>query len=83
MDKRIVLVGAGSTSFGTEILSDIFLSDILKGSTIVLHDIDKKKVEMIYDIALKENEIRDNILGPKVVEPAPTKTILFSINLQL
>jgi len=63
MDKRIVLVGAGSTSFGPEILSDIFLSDILKGSTIVLHDIDKKKVEMIYDIALKENKIRDNIFN--------------------
>jgi len=63
MDKRIILVGAGSTSFGPEILSDIFLSDILKGSTIVLHDIDKKKVEMIYDIALKENEIRDNIFN--------------------
>ena len=63
MDKRIVLVGAGSTNFGPEILSDIFLSDILKGSTIVLHDIDKKKVEMIYDIALKENEIRDNIFN--------------------
>lgn len=63
MDKRIVLVGAGSTTFGPEILSDIFLSDILKGSTIVLHDIDKKKVEMIYDIALKENEIRDNIFN--------------------
>lgn len=63
MDKRIVLVGAGSTSFGPEILSDIFLSDILKGSTIVLHDIDKKKLEMIYDIALKENEIRNNIFN--------------------
>jgi len=61
MDKRLVLVGAGSTSFGPNILSDIFLSDILKGSTIVLHDIDKEKLEMIYDIAVKENEIRNNI----------------------
>ncbi len=63
MDKRIVLVGAGSTSFGPEILSDIFLSDILKGSTIVLHDIDKKKLGMIYEIALKESKIRNNIFN--------------------
>lgn len=63
MDKRIVLVGVGSTTFGPEILSDIFSSDILKGSTIVLHDIDKKKLEMIYEITLKENEFRNNIFN--------------------
>ena len=61
MDKRLVLVGAGSTNFGPNILSDIFLSDILKGSTIVLHDIDKEKLEMIYEITVKENEMRNNI----------------------
>ena len=47
MIKKIVLVGAGSTSFGPEMFNDIFLSDDLAGSTIVLHDIDKKKLEII------------------------------------
>ena len=56
MDKRIVLVGAGSTSFGPSMLSDFYLSDILGGSTIVLHDIDKEKLEMIYELLIAENE---------------------------
>lgn len=43
MKKKIVLVGAGSTSFGPKIFSDIFLSKDLVGSTIILHDINKKK----------------------------------------
>ncbi len=53
---RIVLIGAGSTSFGPSMLTDIFLSNILQGSTIVLHDIDKKKLEIIYELIINENE---------------------------
>ena len=60
MDKKIVLVGAGSTSFGPTTISDLFLSEILTGSTITLHDIDKEKLEMMHEICIKENEIRDN-----------------------
>jgi alpha-galactosidase len=56
MDKKIVLVGAGSTSFGPSMLSDIFLSEVLDGSTIVLHDIDKEKLEIIYELIVAENE---------------------------
>ena len=56
MDKRIVLVGAGSTSFGPASLTDISLSKVLPGSTIVLHDIDGEKLEMIYELVLAENE---------------------------
>ncbi|UCD01702.1 MAG: hypothetical protein JSV23_01370 [Promethearchaeota archaeon] len=56
MNKKIVLVGAGSTSFGPAMFNDIFLSDILKGSTIVLHDINKEKLELIYEILQTENE---------------------------
>jgi alpha-galactosidase/6-phospho-beta-glucosidase family protein len=55
MDKKIVLVGAGSTSFGPASLTDLKFSDVLGGSTIVLHDIDKEKLEIIYDIVLEEN----------------------------
>ena len=60
MDKKIVLVGAGSTSFGPSSLSDLFLSEKLTGSTIVLHDIDKNKLDMMYELCLKENEMRNN-----------------------
>ncbi|MFX1325157.1 MAG: hypothetical protein ACFE8N_09375, partial [Promethearchaeota archaeon] len=60
MDKRIVLVGAGSTSFGPEMFNDLYLSKVLEGSTIVLHDIDKEKLEIIYEILLYENERVDN-----------------------
>jgi len=60
MDKKIVLVGAGSTSFGPSSLSDLFLSENLTGSTIVLHDIDKNKLDMMYELCLKENEMRNN-----------------------
>ena len=41
MNKRIVLIGAGSTNFGLGTVGDIFKSDILQGSTIVLHDINR------------------------------------------
>ena len=59
MDKKIVLVGAGSTMFGPAMLMDIFLSDILKGSTIMLHDIDKEKLELIYELMVAEAETRN------------------------
>ncbi|MFX0002549.1 MAG: hypothetical protein ACFE9C_12595 [Candidatus Hodarchaeota archaeon] len=60
MDKKIVLIGAGSTSFGPSMFNDIYLSDVLKGSTVVLHDIDKNKLEMIYELLMAENEIHNN-----------------------
>lgn len=60
MNKKIVLVGAGSTMFGPSMLMDIFHSDILEGSTIMLHDINKEKLEIIYELMLAETEKRDN-----------------------
>lgn len=38
--KKIVLIGAGSAQFGSGTLGDIFQSGVLKGSEVVLHDID-------------------------------------------
>jgi len=58
--QKIVLVGAGSTSFGTATMNDIFHSDVLEGSTVVLHDINKEKLEMIYDLLMLENERLNN-----------------------
>jgi alpha-galactosidase len=39
MGKRIVLIGAGSAQFGYGTIGDIFQSEVLAGSHIVLHDI--------------------------------------------
>lgn len=60
MNKKIVLIGAGSSSFGPPTLSDLFQSDVFEGSTIMLHDIDEEKLNLVYDIVCKENEIKEN-----------------------
>jgi alpha-galactosidase len=60
MKKKIVLVGAGSTSFGPPTLTDLFHSDILGGSTVVLHDINEKNLEIIYELVSTENEYLKN-----------------------
>jgi len=68
MDKKIVLIGAGSTSFGPSMFSDLYLSKILEGSEVVLHDIDKTKLDMIYELLLVENERRkDNFSLKKTI----------------
>ena len=54
------MVGAGSVSFGPSMFNDIYLSSGLDGSTIVLHDINKEKLEMIYELLLVENERLNN-----------------------
>ena len=53
MEKRIVLIGAGSTNFGLGTIGDIFKSKILQGSTIVLHDINKTSLKNSEEIAKK------------------------------
>ncbi len=60
MNKKIVLIGAGSTSFGPPMFNDIYLSDVLEGSTIVLHDTNKEKLEMIYELLMVENDRINN-----------------------
>ncbi len=47
---RIVLVGAGSAQFGLGTLADIFRSDVLAGSTIVLHDINPTSLARVQQI---------------------------------
>ncbi|MFW9771102.1 MAG: hypothetical protein ACFFFB_01565 [Candidatus Heimdallarchaeota archaeon] len=60
MDKKIVLVGAGSTSFGLTMLTDLFHSRILTGSTIILHDINKEHLELIFQLISAENKYQNN-----------------------
>ena len=53
MNKKIVLIGAGSANFGLGTISDIYKSKILEGSTITLHDINAKTLENTKNIANK------------------------------
>jgi alpha-galactosidase len=56
MKRKIVLVGAGSTSFGPSTLMDLFHSDILEGSLITLHDINEKYLGIVFDLVSAEND---------------------------
>tara|TARA_B100000686_G_scaffold250424_1_gene260602 strand:+ start:66 stop:1382 length:1317 start_codon:yes stop_codon:yes gene_type:complete len=53
MNKRIVLIGAGSSNFGLGTIGDIFKSKVLTGSTIVLHDINSETLTNSENIAKK------------------------------
>ena len=54
--KKIVLIGAGSAVFGLGTINDIFQSDSLIGSTIVLHDINEAALKKITEAAEKFRE---------------------------
>ena len=60
MSKKIVLIGAGSATFGFGVLGDIFRSDVLPGSTVVLHDINAKRLDKVEEVAAEY--IRENNL---------------------
>ncbi len=47
MNKKIVLVGAGSAQFGLGMLGDIFASEKLRGSEITLLDINEKALNHV------------------------------------
>ncbi len=49
--QKIVLIGAGSTNFGLGTLGDIFKSNVLAGSHIVLHDINATALQQVENIA--------------------------------
>lgn len=48
---KFVLIGAGSAQFGLGMLSDIFTSTVLSGSTIVLVDIDEGALAKVLKVA--------------------------------
>jgi len=58
VDKKIVLIGAGSAAFGPPTLNDIYQSKVLQGSTITLLDINEEKLNRVYDIVVQENKIK-------------------------
>ncbi|MBN1138867.1 MAG: alpha-glucosidase [Anaerolineae bacterium] len=47
MNKRIVLIGAGSAQFGYGTMGDIFQSKVLEGSHVVLHDINPNTLAVV------------------------------------
>ena len=47
MAAKIVLIGAGSAQFGYDTLGDIFQSEELKNSTVVLHDINPETLSVV------------------------------------
>ena len=51
MKTKIVLIGAGSTTFGFGILGDIFKTNVLEGSSIVLHDINPQALQKVEEVA--------------------------------
>jgi len=54
---KIVLIGAGSVQFGTDMLCDLFAArDELEGSTIVLVDINPEALEIMAQVARRLNE---------------------------
>ncbi|MFX1582946.1 MAG: hypothetical protein ACFFDL_00015 [Promethearchaeota archaeon] len=56
MDIKIVLIGAGSPSFGPATFIDLNRSEILAGSTITLLDIDENKLQMVYEVVSEDNK---------------------------
>lgn len=53
---KIVIIGAGSVSFGLSVLKDIFLAEELFGSTLSLVDIDQGNLDKMYGLTCKINE---------------------------
>ena len=63
MVKKIVIIGAGSTNFGLGVISDFLKSDALRGSEIMLHDINATTLEITHKIAQKYcNELASDFL---------------------
>jgi alpha-galactosidase len=56
MSERIVLIGAGSANFGLGTLGDILNSQILQGSTVVLHDVDAEALATVERIGREHIE---------------------------
>ncbi|MGC9468396.1 MAG: alpha-glucosidase [Anaerolineae bacterium] len=60
MTQKIVLIGAGSAQFGFGTLSDIFVSEVLEGSEVMLHDINPQALARVQRAAqryVEEHEL--------------------------
>jgi alpha-galactosidase len=50
---KIVIIGAGSYSWGPTFLRDIFVTPALAGSTVTLHDIDAERLDLNFRLGSK------------------------------
>ncbi|MFX1273488.1 MAG: hypothetical protein ACFFAT_00470, partial [Promethearchaeota archaeon] len=80
--QKIVLIGAGSLQFGLGTVGDIIQSDVLKGSTICLHDINKETLNLVYEAckaAIEEKNL-DFSLESTTNRPEALKNANYVIN---
>ena len=69
--QKIVLMGAGSLTFGLGTVGSILESEVLGGSTICLHDINKTNLEIVHktcEAALEKNE-KDFVIESTIESP--------------
>jgi alpha-galactosidase len=64
--KKIVLIGAGSSSFARQLLTAMFSYNNVKDSLFVLHDIDEKKLDFTY--AFTQQLIQQEKTQAKVIK---------------
>ena len=76
IDKKIVLIGAGSAQFGLETVGSILSSEVLQGSTISLLDINQETLNMVKIIC--ENAINDLNLNFKLESTTNRKDALIN-----
>ena len=63
--SKIVIVGAGSASFGSKILGDVFSHPELAGSELWLVDVNESAVDLMWQLARKISQEWDNKLDIK------------------
>jgi alpha-galactosidase len=51
---KITIIGGGSYSWGPTFIKDILITPELAGSTIVLHDIDAERLDLVYRLGQKK-----------------------------
>ncbi len=69
---KIVLIGAASASFGPRMIADAALSPELRGSTLVLVDIDAPRLEVMAAYARRLNDAAGAGLR---IEATPERTL--------
>ncbi|MDY6834323.1 MAG: hypothetical protein SVY53_05925 [Chloroflexota bacterium] len=74
MNKDIVLVGAGSISFGLGTLGDILKSGPLEGTRVVLQDINQSALQKVNQIA--QDYVKQNTLPYSIVATTSLKEAL-------
>lgn len=68
---KVVLIGAASTSFGPRMIVDAMLTPELKGSKLVLVDIDAERLEVMAAYARRVNEA---VGAGMIIEHTPDRT---------